>query len=518
MLNPIPIPIPMLILAMLLLPFVAALAVRPVALLSRAFAALLGPLSLLLCALIGLALALDLGSFSAAPAAPVRIGLGAAGVPVELLLKLDPLALVLALVSIALVLLSWTRGEDHPEPHRLRSALLVLAGGLLGLALAANALTSWLFLEVSTLAAGALLLTEGGPRSLTAMPPFVRWNAVGTGLAVVGLGLELTAASLYPESPNADTLGRLGFGILVLGFGVKVGFFPLTAWMMPVGQAAGARVSALLTGVLPALALVNLARLLTSGGTVVHGADALMVLGMVSAFAGAVGSWRAQAFPIFLMQLSLASLGALAMGFSLPGPAGHFSALALLLHFLLIHSALFVLAHRWRGCMTDLTGIAWRLPLTAGVTMLLAASLVGVPPLPGFWAKLMLVLSLADNGGNAVMVVLLVLLLATAVEAAAWLRLMRLLYRRTEDGTVEASAVNAAAGNLPRADRLPCLRYPSRVARAYFLLVAVLLLLATLFIAPLTEGLNLLVVPTASVAGPRLASEVDAAWRREIER
>ncbi|WPL16284.1 Mrp complex subunit D1 [Thiorhodovibrio winogradskyi] len=501
------------ILVMLLLPFLAALAMRPLAVISRWMAGALGPLTLLLCALLGL------GLLVVNPDGPLLIALGSTNAPLELLLKVDRLALVLALVSIALVLLSWTRGEDHPDPVRMHAALLLLAGGLIGLALAGDPVTSWLFLEVCALASGALLLIGGTLRSLTAMLAFVRWSAAGTGLAVAGLGLTLTAASLAAGDSAATTLGRLGVGLLVLGFGVKAALFPLNAWMAPAGWAAGARVLALLTGVVPALALVNLARLLAAGGVPAQGAEALMLLGMGSALAGALGMWWAREFPTFLIGLSLSSMGAVAVGFSLPGPAGPFSALALLLHFLLVHSALFVLAHRWRGRHADLVGIAWRLPLTAAVLMLLAASLVGVPPLPGFWAKLMLVLSLAEHAGAIVLVVLLALLLATAVEAAAWLRLLRQLYARTGLGASGTALADGKALGLTRADRLPRLLEPSRLARAYSLLVAALLLLATLSIAPLAEGLNRLVVPlpTASVAGPRLVVDKDDVWWREVE-
>ncbi|EIC21095.1 proton-conducting transporter transmembrane domain-containing protein [Thiorhodovibrio frisius] len=502
---------PMPILAMLSLPFLAALAVRPLAVISPRVAGWLGPLTLLSCALLGLWL------LSVAGDQPMLIALGSTGASLELLLKVDRLALVLALVSLALVLLSWTRREDHPDPARTRAALLLLAGGLVGLALAGDPVTSWLFLEVCAMAGGALLLIGGTLRSLTAMLAFVRWSAIGSGLAVVGLGLTLTAGSLANGNPAADTLGRLGFGLLVLGFGVKVALFPLNAWMAPAGRAAGARVLALLTGVLPALALVNLSRQLTTGGAVAQGADVLMLLGMLSALAGALGMWRAREFPTFLIGLSLASMGAVAVGFSLPWPAGPFSALALLLHFLLVHSALFVLAHRWRRRHADLAGIAWRLPLTAAVLMLLAASLVGVPPLPGFWAKLMLVLSLAEYGGSAALMVLLILLLSTAVEAVAWLRLLRQLYARTDNDGFGTSAPDGTAGGLMRADRLAQLLVPSRWARAYGLLVAALLLLVTLSIASVTEGLNRLVVPSGAVAEPRLAVDGGVALWREVE-
>nr|WP_275957837.1 proton-conducting transporter membrane subunit [Rhabdochromatium marinum] len=360
---------------------------------------------------------------------------------------------------------------------------------------------SWLFVELCILATAALLVQERSLRSLVAVLGVVRWSAVGTVLAVVGLGLlQITAASLTPAglaavaqgSADGDVLSRLGFGLLVLGLAVKAGLFPLNAWGLAVGQAAPARVLALLSGAVPALTLVALARVLSGGE--LAGADVLRVVGILSALAGAFGMWRADDFPAFLMQLSLASIGGIAVGFSLPGPAGLFAALALLFHFLLIQSALFVLAHRWRGRLTDLTAIAWRMPWTAAVLVLFAASLVGVPPLPGFWAKLMLLMSLAEYQGAEAMLVVLAYLLVTAVEAAAWLRLMRIGYARAAKDSAAALQEDAALG-VVRVDRLPSLLRSGPWARAYQLLVAVLLLVATLMIGPVAEDLNRLVVP-----------------------
>lgn len=565
----------------LLLPLLVALGVRPMAVIWRGGARLIGPLALVLCASFGLFLLVD-GNL-----APGYLWLGAAGASLGLTLRLDGLALVLAVVAHALVLLGWTRGEDHPDQLRMDAAMLLLAGGLTGLALAGDLVTTWLFLELCTLAGAALLLFGGTLRALIAVATLLRWGALGSALIALGLGLASLSAGSLSDGPlsagllatvgedraeaDASGLSRLGDGLVMLGFGVKVALFPLNAWLASAARAAPARVLALLTGALPALTLASLARLLASGDVTSAAATVMMVLGTLSVLAGGFGMWRARVFPTFLTALSLANLGAIGIGFSLPGPAGPFSALALLFHFLLIQSALFVIGHRWRWPLSDLAGIAREQPLVSAALVLFAASLVGVPPLPGFWARLMLVLSLAEHAGPAAMLVLLLYLLAAAVEAAGWLRLLRRLYAQGPEevgaalegatmegggtmtdhaaagheraaargsamgGTSERGGVpgadgalaadGAAAGGtglrLPRADRLPRLRRPGRLALAYQLLVGGVLLLATLAVVPVAEGLNRLAAPLAagwpahSPLEPHLARDARARPARE---
>jgi NADH:ubiquinone oxidoreductase subunit 2 (subunit N) len=60
--------------------------------------------------------------------------------------------------------------------------------------------------------------------------------------------------------------------------------------------------------------------------------------------------------------------------------------------------------------------------------LLLALSLIGVPPLPGFWAKLLLLQALLGTGSPLYAVAAAVVLVATVVEAAYLFRLVRALY------------------------------------------------------------------------------------------
>ena len=62
--------------------------------------------------------------------------------------------------------------------------------------------------------------------------------------------------------------------------------------------------------------------------------------------------------------------------------------------------------------------------------MLFALSMIGVPPLPGFWAKLLLVTGLVEANASLYLTALVVLLTATVIEAHYLMRTAILIYSK----------------------------------------------------------------------------------------
>ena len=65
-------------------------------------------------------------------------------------------------------------------------------------------------------------------------------------------------------------------------------------------------------------------------------------------------------------------------------------------------------------------------------------SLIGIPPLPGFWAKLLLVSGLASAEQSLYLVALGVVLLATVIEANYFIRILMRMFESRKDQPIEA--------------------------------------------------------------------------------
>ena len=129
---------------------------------------------------------------------------------------------------------------------------------------------------------------------------------------------------------------------------------------------------------------------------------------------------------------SIGQLGVVFIAFSLPGEAGLIAGIAVAMHHLVVKSALFLLAERWGGSIVRLRGAASVSALGAGLFVLFALSLLGLPPLPGFWSKFLVLGGLAGAGGMLHYLAMAAVLLGTVIEGAYLLRVVTTLYARPE--------------------------------------------------------------------------------------
>jgi formate hydrogenlyase subunit 3/multisubunit Na+/H+ antiporter MnhD subunit len=85
-----------------------------------------------------------------------------------------------------------------------------------------------------------------------------------------------------------------------------------------------------------------------------------------------------------------------------------------------------------KGDIKDLKGIYKKMPLTSFIVAFSIIALLGVPPLSGFWAKMMILSGVMGTGHK---IVVALMLFATIVEAVYYLKFIAVIYDRS--GKVE---------------------------------------------------------------------------------
>jgi formate hydrogenlyase subunit 3/multisubunit Na+/H+ antiporter MnhD subunit len=372
---------------------------------------------------------------------PFSVALGGFAPPLGIVLFVDELALLFALCVPLFGLLFWPwtgAGEGRAREEALMLLMLAAAGGL---ALSGDLFNIYVFYELVAVASFGLVTAKATGRAYVATVRYLLLSAFGSLLALIGIAIvytktgTLNLAQLAELAPGVlhDPAGLAAFVLLLIGFGVKGELFPVNAWVPEVYATAPARVSALLAGLISKLAVLVIVRLLVLVFDQPEAAHIMLVLGILGTLTGELAAWHAKDFPRMLAFSSIGQLGMVFIGFSLPGAAGLLAGLAVMLHHLLVKPALFGLAVRWNGSLERLAGAARGSAVAAGLFVLFSLSLVGVPPLPGFWTKLLVLVGLAQEGQPLHMAAFATILVVTAIEANYLFRVAIRLYRKTDE-------------------------------------------------------------------------------------
>jgi hydrogenase-4 component F len=202
-------------------------------------------------------------------------------------LRADALAAFMVLVVAGVALLAvcsaigfidteLAEGQTSAAGARSFGVLLPLFVATMLLALlAGNAAVTWVAIEGTTIATAFLVGHRRSRASLEASWKYVIIGSVGIALAFLGTIVLAYAArsagassatALNWESLNAvrgsldPATARLAGGLLLLGYGTKVGLAPMHTWLPDAHSQAPAPVSALMSGVLLAVAFSVLLR------------------------------------------------------------------------------------------------------------------------------------------------------------------------------------------------------------------------------------------------------------------
>jgi hydrogenase-4 component F len=197
-------------------------------------------------------------------------------------------------------------------------------------------------------------------------------------------------------SLNPDVL-RLAFVFLVVGYGTKAGLAPMHTWLPDAHSEAPAALSAMMSGVLLAVAQYAILRWkavvdLAAGPSFSN--EVLTVLGLLSLAIGALSLVPQRNYKRMLAYSSVEHSGLICLGLAF-GPAGVFASLLHVLNHALAKSTSFLMAgrvlRRYGSADVDgVTGLMRTMPGTAVVFGSGVFALMGLPPFGLFVSEFLL--------------------------------------------------------------------------------------------------------------------------------
>jgi formate hydrogenlyase subunit 3/multisubunit Na+/H+ antiporter MnhD subunit len=208
--------------------------------------------------------------------------------------------------------------SQKDDPKRLRFWafwLLALAGNLL-LIIATDALSFYLGFSAMSLAAYGLIVHQGGPRPRRAGRLYLQLAITGEMALLAGLMLRSHAADgdFSFVAWQALPMDALTLALLLIGLGLKAGFWPLHVWLPLAHPAAPAPASAVLSGAMLKAGLLGIWRCLPESDPLLSSwADVLLAMGIFGAVYPALLGLVAGEAKAVLAYSSVSQMGYLVM-------------------------------------------------------------------------------------------------------------------------------------------------------------------------------------------------------------
>jgi len=325
---------------------------------------------------------------------------------------------VVVMSFIALVVAIYSkRSVEHELPERIvyfYCTFLLLITGLLGIVVTGDMFNLYVFLEVASLSAYALVAI-GNNRAPLASFRYVIMGTIGACFYLLGVGYLYIATGSLNMADLSQILPRLyhskviiaAFIFFLVGIGLKMAFFPLHAWLPDAYTYAPSTVSAVIAPTMTKIGCYVLIRIMFTVFKPYFSIELIPVttlLSWIAAVGMIVGSIFAIAQSDFKRMLSysvVAQIGYIVLGIGLANRAGLTGAVLHILNEAFTKGCLFAVAGAivykiGTSNIYQFRNLYKRMPFTMIAFMIGAFSMIGIPPTVGFFSKLYLILGAID--------------------------------------------------------------------------------------------------------------------------
>ena len=339
------------------------------------------------------------------------------------------LLLIISAVSTVVLFAAHTsiQQEIPTGRHTLFYILYLLSlAGMLGIVATGDAFNVFVFLEISSLSAYALIALGKDRRALWASYQYLIMGTIGATFILIGIGLmyQMTGtlnmddlSRRLPEVAHTRTVFT-AFAFVIVGVCLKLALFPLHLWLPNAYAYAPSIVTTFFAATATKVAIYLLIRFTFSVFGLSFSFTALplqmlfVVLGLLGIFVASFAAIYQKNVKHLFAYSSIAQIGYMIVGFSVSTTTGLMATLLHMFNHALMKSALFlalaaVIYRIGSVQLSQFHGLGRQMPFTMAAIVIGGLSLIGVPLTVGFVSKWYLVLATIENGWWPVAVLIL---------------------------------------------------------------------------------------------------------------
>src|SRR5579863_1969963 len=314
---------------------------------------------------------------------------------------------------------SYMRGKANPAVYY---SLIVLSSiGMVLIAYSTDLVMLFVAWELMSIPTYVLAgFHKKDPTSNEAAIKYFLFGALSSGIILWGISIAygLTGSTNIEQvingfshlSPDLLPLAILAVGMFIAGFGFKIGLVPFHMWLPDTYEGAPPTIAALLAAGTKKAGFAAALRVIVMGAIALNlnWSLALAVIAIVTMTWGNLAAIRQKSISRMLAYSSIGHAGYILIGLSIaPFTAiGIAAALFHILNHAVMKAAAFIavagiVATLSISHIDKLRGLGKRMPITSLGLVISLLALAGVPPLNGFWSKLML-FGAAINAGTSI--------------------------------------------------------------------------------------------------------------------
>ncbi len=394
--------------------------------------------------------------FKVLTAGPIRYRMGGWAPPWGIEYVVDylnaPILVCISIISFLITIYSKTNvtkelpNEKLPQFYTL---FLLQITGLLGITITGDAFNLYVLLEIASFSAYALI-GMGRRGAEFAAFRYMIFGTIGACAYLLGVGYlyimtgSLNMMDLYELLPALYKTNPLivGFSFLLVGIGIKMALFPVHTWLPDSYSLAPSAVSALLAPLFTKVGAYALIRVMFTMFEPSFSASIFPVtamLGWIAAIGMIFGSVLALAqtdLKRMLCYLIVAEIGYIVIGIASANRLGLTGSILHIINDMFMMACLFTAAgsiysHTGETDIGRMKGLHRTMPVTLGVFVVGALSVIGIPPLCGFFSKWYLVLGLIQARQ---WVFLIALLVSSLINIVLFFRIFERTYFEQRDG------------------------------------------------------------------------------------
>ncbi len=371
----------------------------------------------------------------------LRYEMGSWAPPIGIEYRIDAVsafvAFIVAAIGAVAVLYARQSVEREVESDRIPlfyAAWILSLTGLLGISVTGDVFNVFVFLEISSLSAYALIAMGQDRRALVSSYQYLIMGSVGATFIVIGIGLMYAMTGTLNMVDLAERLPAVmdqrtipvAFAFLAVGFSLKLALFPLHLWLPNAYTYAPSAVTAFIAATATKVAVYMMLRFFFTVFGAAFAFDRMQVdlvfmpLALVAIFSMSLVAIFQVNVKRMLAYSSVAQIGYMILGVSMASVTGLTAAIVHMFNHALMKGALFMalgaVFYRIGSVHIEaMQGLGRKMPWTMASFVLAGLSLIGVPATVGFISKWYLISGALELGWWPVAVLVLITSLMAVV-------------------------------------------------------------------------------------------------------